>query len=238
MQWPMINGVCRPYDDAGAITEYILISIFVADIIVKFNLAHYNGDILVVNRHAISKQYLRYWFWVDLLGVFPVEVVALAIMESSKLTLTGTYYISLFQLLRMVRLYRVGKLFSYLEKNINISLMMLTLVRNLIVVLLSVHVAACGFYILARQHGIQNGDTWLSERSQELDVLTTKQKYIYSMYWGITTMTTVGYGDFTPVNTMEMMWAIGYMLVNIVLSAYIIGTITLLVVKMDMKNDE
>ncbi|MBA0586692.1 hypothetical protein Gorai_017422 [Gossypium raimondii] len=49
------------------------------------------------------------------------------------------------------------------------------------------------------------------------------------MYWSITTMTTVGYGDLHAVNTMEMIFIIFYMLFNLGLTAYIIGNMTNLV---------
>lgn len=32
-------------------------------------------------------------------------------------------------------------------------------------------------------------------------------KYIYSIYYAMTTLATVGYGDITPKNTYEMMFA-------------------------------
>ena len=51
-----------------------------------------------------------------------------------------------------------------------------------------------------------------------------------SMYWSITTLTTVGYGDLHPVNTKEMIFDIFYMLFNLGLTAYLIGNMTNLVV--------
>ncbi|KDP32353.1 hypothetical protein JCGZ_13278 [Jatropha curcas] len=50
------------------------------------------------------------------------------------------------------------------------------------------------------------------------------------MYWSITTLTTVGYGDLHPVNTREMVFDIFYMLFNLGLTAYLIGNMTNLVV--------
>lgn len=55
-------------------------------------------------------------------------------------------------------------------------------------------------------------------------------RYVTSMYWSITTLTTVGYGDLHPVNTREMIFDIFYMLFNLGLTAYLIGNMTNLVV--------
>lgn len=49
---------------------------------------------------------------------------------------------------------------------------------------------------------------------------------------------TVGYGDFSPVNSAEQICGIAFMIVNIVVAAWIIGSITLLVVKGDEKTGE
>lgn len=55
-------------------------------------------------------------------------------------------------------------------------------------------------------------------------------RYVTSMYWSITTLTTVGYGDLHAENTGEMIFDIFYMLFNLGLTAYLIGNMTNLVV--------
>lgn len=66
--------------------------------------------------------------------------------------------------------------------------------------------------------------------------MSRAEKYIYSFYFSITTMTTVGYGDFSPGNTAEVVFGTIYMLFNIVLNSYILGTITMVVIKADENN--
>lgn len=55
-------------------------------------------------------------------------------------------------------------------------------------------------------------------------------RYVTTIYWSITTLTTVGYGDLHPVNQREMIFDIFYMLFNLGLTAYLIGNMTNLVV--------
>lgn len=55
-------------------------------------------------------------------------------------------------------------------------------------------------------------------------------RYVTSIYWSITTLTTVGYGDLHAENTREMIFYIFYMLFNLGLTAYLIGNMTNLVV--------
>lgn len=46
----------------------------------------------------------------------------------------------------------------------------------------------------------------------------------------------VGYGDFSPVNSIEQIWGMLYMLLNIIAQSWMIGSITLLIVKQDEKT--
>eukprot|EP00526_Cylindrotheca_closterium_P005529 CAMPEP_0113656178 /NCGR_PEP_ID=MMETSP0017_2-20120614/30177_1 /TAXON_ID=2856 /ORGANISM="Cylindrotheca closterium" /LENGTH=560 /DNA_ID=CAMNT_0000569627 /DNA_START=244 /DNA_END=1926 /DNA_ORIENTATION=+ /assembly_acc=CAM_ASM_000147 len=63
--------------------------------------------------------------------------------------------------------------------------------------------------------------------------MTPFEVYIKTMYWSVVTFTTVGYGDLSPINKEEKVFGMIYMLLNITLMSYIIGSITLLVVKND-----
>ncbi|KAI3978263.1 hypothetical protein MKX01_003426 [Papaver californicum] len=47
-------------------------------------------------------------------------------------------------------------------------------------------------------------------------------RYVTSIYWSVTTFTTVGYGDLHPVTTMDMLVSICYMLFNLGYQSYLI----------------
>jgi len=75
------------------------------------------------------------------------------------------------------------------------------------------------------------GKTWIGAVNPNFRETSLRIRYISAMYWSITTMTTVGYGDLHAVNTMEMIFIIFYMLFNLGLTAYLIGNMTNLVVE-------
>ena len=62
------------------------------------------------------------------------------------------------------------------------------------------------------------------------------RRYIFSLYWAITTLATVGYGDLSAANPAEAVWATIYMFFNLALGAYVLGTITLIVIKHDERT--
>ncbi|EGB06271.1 hypothetical protein AURANDRAFT_29384 [Aureococcus anophagefferens] len=64
--------------------------------------------------------------------------------------------------------------------------------------------------------------------------MKTSLLYVKSLYWTMSTMTTVGYGDLTPVSTKEHWYAIFVMLFGSILFGYIFGLMASLVASMDV----
>lgn len=218
----------------GTILEIILFTIFVLDIIINFNLAiHDENDRIVFSRCLIAKNYLKCMFWVDLIGVFPFYHVSMAATGQIGQSSTLAQDLALLRLFTLVRLHRVPKFFSILKYSSKISLMALTLIRDLSAVLVWTHVWTCIMFFIAREMAYDKGNTWLGE---EIDTLNDFEKYTTALYWSVVTFTTVGYGDFSPVNSLEQIFGIVYMICNVVLMAWVIGSITLLIVKTDEKT--
>lgn len=72
--------------------------------------------------------------------------------------------------------------------------------------------------------------TWIGASMPDFRERSLWIRYVTSMYWSITTLTTVGYGDLHAQNTTEMIFDTFYMLFNLGLTAYLIGNMTNLVV--------
>ena len=215
--------------------ENVLTLIFTLDIFVKFNLAFFRDDEFVIERDQIAKEYLRYMFWVDIIGVIPFrgisDVVAILLGASNETMLI----LSLLQLSRLVRLYRMRKLSRELRNNARVNLLTFTLLRNFAAVGTACHVQACIMYFLARARHFGE-DTWLGPNLHERE--SSFERYVTSMYFCITTFCTVGFGDFRPSNPLEKIFGSIFMLINIVVAAWIIGSITLLMLTGDNKTRE
>lgn len=96
--------------------------------------------------------------------------------------------------------------------------------------LLLVHCAGCLYYLLADRYP-HPGNTWTTAVNPNFKEKSLRYRYVSAIYWSMTTMTTVGYGDMHAVNSVEMIFIIFYMLFNLGLTAYIIGNMTNLVVE-------
>lgn len=97
------------------------------------------------------------------------------------------------------------------------------------VTLFGVHSAGCFYYWLAT-HYHNKDNTWIGKQVPDFEDRSVWLGYTYSMYWSIVTLTTVGYGDLHAENTGEKVFNMFYMLVNIGLTAYLIGNMTNLIV--------
>ena len=63
--------------------------------------------------------------------------------------------------------------------------------------------------------------------------VSTSVRYLYAVYWAVTTLTTVGYGDLVPTNDAERTYALCAMLCSALVFGYMISNIGSLVASMD-----
>jgi voltage-gated potassium channel len=125
-----------------------------------------------------------------------------------------------FQLIRLVKLVRVAQFirrFKQAEVRFSISL---TLISFVYWALLLIHLLACGWMGV---YGIK----------PDLDAVTS---YISSMYWTVTTLTSVGYGDILPVTNPQRLYAMLVQITGIGVFGYLIGNVVTILTKLDISN--
>ena len=182
--------------------ELGLTSIFILDIFVHFNLAYYRNELIIFERRTIVTEYIHGLFLVDFVGVFPFETAGLWISGHLGETGRNALLFSLLRMLRFLRLHRLRKLSTFLQYDARVSLLWFTLTRNFAAVLALTHMEACLMYFLARLRDFDE-ETWLGPLVTDM---TGFDRYVTSLYWSIVTFCTVGYGDFSPSNSIEQIW--------------------------------
>ncbi|XP_078428864.1 potassium channel AKT1-like [Wolffia australiana] len=207
-----------------AITNNIVNGFFAVDIILTFFVAYIDkrSYLLIDDPKKIARKYTTTWFFLDVISIIPSELARKAMPRKLK-----SY--AIFSMLRLWRLRRVSALFAKLEKDRKFNYFWVRCVKLIFVTLFIVHCAGCFFYLLAARYPDPT-KTWIGVVIENFQESTMWTRYITSVYWSITTLTTVGYGDLHPVNTREMIFDFFFVLFNLGLNAYLIGNMTSLVV--------
>jgi voltage-gated potassium channel len=68
--------------------------------------------------------------------------------------------------------------------------------------------------------------------------LGTDSRYLSALYWCVTTLTTVGYGDVTPVTTVQTISTMVVMLLGVGVYGFVIGNVANLLSKVDMARSQ
>ncbi|KAG6405752.1 hypothetical protein SASPL_133346 [Salvia splendens] len=210
-----------------SILDNVVNGFFAIDIILTFFVAYLDRStyLFVDNHRKIAKKYATSWLAFDVISTIPSELVWYVSPRPLK-------EYGLFNMLRLWRLRRVSALFARVEKNKNFNYFWVRCAKLICVTIFSVHCAGCFNYLLAT-HNDDPSNTWIGKSMPpgvDFRQLSLWFRYVTSMYWSITTLSTVGYGDLHAVNSKEMLFAIFYMLFNLGLTAYLIGNMTNLVV--------
>ncbi|XP_022724292.1 potassium channel KAT1-like [Durio zibethinus] len=212
--------------DALFIVDNIVNGFFAVDIILTFFVAYLDSQshLLVDDPKKIAIRYISTWFAFDVCSTAPFQSISLMFTDhGSELGLR------LLNMLRLWRLRRVSSLFARLEKDIRFNYFWTRCAKLIYVTLFAVHCAGCFNYLIADRYP-DPSRTWIGAVYPNFKEHSLWDRYITSIYWSITTLTTTGYGDLHAENPREMLFDIFYMLFNLGLTAYLIGNMTNLVV--------
>lgn len=219
-------------------------AVFFLDILLNFHTAYYHKGELVNDHKKIAKNYLKTWFFVDILSSFPYGLIDYFYSDTN--TLAGAKLLRLFRILRLLKvlralrffkLHRIFRKFRGLAEFQQSAHGPLQLIKLLVIVLLLAHWLACVWHLIASlDNDFLHDNTWLDE--QQIKDAPASTRYIRSLYWSVTTMLTVGYGDIVPISVAETWFAVFAILFGCGVFAYTLNTIGLIVRQISEKGSE
>eukprot|EP01083_Nonionella_stella_P130343 395555_1 len=171
----------------------------------------------------IARNYAKSWFLLDCIAIFPRLFKVLRLMR----------------LIKLVRAYRLPKFFNKNAYSPKVHQGVVRIIKFVVSIMCLTHFSACLWYFVGELGYDITGSSWIEELSQEFDDLHVESKttkYIASLYFAVSALAAVGFGDIKPHNTVEMGFSIVLMLCGATAFSYITATISSLVYDFDEKN--
>ncbi|TGN08453.1 ion transporter [Leptospira ilyithenensis] len=210
-----------------ALYERIIQILFGIDIVLNFFTGYFQERTLVTNKKLVAKRYLSSWFIIDFCSAFPFDIFGQFFYSYFGLTdslrvLRLVRSVKVFELFRSLRMLAMGGRDDYQYKVLEVmSPVTFRLAFFIYWTSLFAHWVACGW--------IQLNPAFLAKS----DNIT---RYIRSLYWSVTTLTTIGYGDITPTSNAQTIYTMGVMVVGVGIYGYVIGNISTILSTIDISR--
>jgi len=218
----LFTATVTPYEVAVLATKLntlfvvnrVVDAVFVWDMGIQFFLIYRTsadeGGMWIRDRPRIRRHYLRGWFTIDLVSILPFDIVSFALQDGALGKMKVLRIIRLLRLLKLVRIVRASRIFKRWETSISVSYSVLSLCKFMLMIAVVGHWLACAFALL---HEVACDEactlahsemTWLVRWLEGRGHLPSPhERYTLAMYWSITTLTSIGYGDIVPQNETE-----------------------------------
>lgn len=168
-------------------------SIFLIDIILRLNnklkLPEQSKNEYTDENKPPTPYHKTIWFPVDVFTSLPFDIIAHALGLGVPTVVLQS--LRLLRLIRVVKLRFIFDIFDFIPKQIKVLLIITA-------ALTIVHWISCGWMLI--------------NPNPKLDPITF---YNLSLYWAVTTLTTVGYGDITPQTNLARVYTMGVMLFGV-----------------------
>lgn len=234
---------------------------FLLEIFVTFNTGYLKKGNLEMERKYIILNYMRTWFFMDLFASFPYSWVIEFTSTDTESTESNTTddtttsdadsggsavyktpqllrllrIVRFLRILRLLRVLKLRKLLMRLEDYIVSDRMnaIIEFMKLMLIIVFIAHWIACFFWYVGYSEMTSKGQSWiLNAGIQDSPV---EDKYLTSLYWAFTTMTTVGYGDVHPSTPNERLYGFFAMLVACGVFAYTVGNIGEMVTRLNLQ---
>uniref|UniRef100_A0A673C7B4 Potassium voltage-gated channel, subfamily H (eag-related), member 6b n=1 Tax=Sphaeramia orbicularis TaxID=375764 RepID=A0A673C7B4_9TELE len=217
---------CNPLNVADLLVDVL----FIVDIVINLRTTYVNqNDEVVTQPSRIAKHYIKGWFPIDLFAAIPFDLLIFRSGSDEMATLT-----SLLKTARLLRLVRVArKLDRYSEYGAAVLfLLMCTFV-------LIAHWLACIWYAIGFVERPYTETGWLDNLAEQLGKVyndsdstsgpSVKDKYVTALYFTLSSLTSVGFGNVSPNTNSEKIFSICVMVIGSLMYASIFGNVSAII---------
>lgn len=208
---------------------------------------------LDTNIRTIFRSYVTTWFFPDLISSLPLDTILVNIdIAETKSLLRIPRVLKIFRAIRLVKLLRLRRSSNYLASIshlVDLNPGLIRIVKYFMVFMLAAHYLSCIMFFIGTLDFVDaygNPTTWLTQtRVVDMDgaevMLSTAplaEQYLWTLYWTITTMTTVGFGDIRPITEAEVIMSIFTMIIGGGVFSFIVGNTASLLTRLDSQGQE
>ncbi|XP_055685727.1 potassium voltage-gated channel subfamily H member 7 isoform X4 [Lutzomyia longipalpis] len=219
-------------------------TIFLIDIVVNFRtgiMQQDNAEQVILDPKIIAKNYLKTWFFLDLISSIPLDYIFLIFnqdfSESFQILHAGRALriLRLAKLLSLVRLLRLSRLVRYVSQweevyFLNMASVFMRIFNLICMMLLIGHWSGCLQFLVPMLQGFPS-NSWVA--INELQEAYWLEQYSWALFKAMSHMLCIGYGRFPPQSLTDMWLTMLSMISGATCYALFLGHATNLIQSLD-----
>lgn len=186
---------------------------YIIDYFVITHTSYLSHGVFINDRFKIKKKIGKWRLALHIICAIPLSWIGILIGKR--------WAVLTFSITRIIRVIRAIDAVNNLSRMLIYYSWQSIMIPLFFLLFLLIHTFSCTFYCCARLEGIEN--SWIAALGW--DYLTPPQLYVVSIYYVLTTILAIGFGDITPQTSVETIVVIFIQLIGVFSNAYIIGNL-------------
>ena len=219
------------------VVDFTAILVLLADIFVKFNCGYLFRGLVVLDRQRIVANYLR--------SLFLIDVVTVLILFLCPIT--RNYHLNFAKLITLFKVIRLFEIDDFYLRRLNLhrkSKALYIIFKLIVIIFLLSHAIGLIFYAMdeyfLNSKKYPSDWCWIvsSTAYSPINSLPYSLQYLYSLYWGVNTITTISYGDIAPLNPIETNYSMICFCFGFMVYGYVVNQIVKIILWAREHQDE